>query len=603
MTEDELPPDIDDVDAPAPEGEPALAPVVPIKHAKSNGANGKAAGLEPPWPDIVPLSRAETIPAFPVHALPEWIREWVEAESIATQTPPEMAAVFALASISALICGRLWIQARPGWLEGSNVWLAVVAEPGARKSPVHADATAPVRAIEAERIEEARPRVRRAQREKELLEDEVEKMRHAIKREKSDALREAMKQDYLDKSAELDALEDESEPRLVVGDTTPEKLIAMLGVHKRLAMIADEDSLFGHMLGRYSKAPAPEPFLSAYSNRAIDRDRHSSATVRVTKPALTIATCIQPRLLEGIPEHSMLSGRGFVDRFAFIVLRDLVGRRDMNPPPVPTETRERYERGLRAIADAFGGDEKTVELDATGHAALNYWLEQVEQRRGPAGDFADVRGFAGKLDGLVVRFAGILHVAKREKSKIDALTIREASQICEALAEHHRAALDLIGADKAMADARTVLAWAVATGTISFTGRDFHRTRSRWKEDRFNAAISVLVRTGHARQMKVLPGRSGGRPTLRYVVRPEVLAAPLPPLPQPKQPRLSLTEAHANQEVSPSYADGIRDQRLINSLSLSNSPPSTPIPSAKPAKTSNGEGAPDDEDDWDRGAQ
>ena len=115
-----------------------------------------------PWPEIVSFDVLE-LPEFPTEVLPHGLREWVEAESHATQTPADLAALLALSVCSACIARRVVVEPRLGWREPVNLFTAVLLDPGNRKSAVFADAMKPLRELEAELIEAARPadRVRR----------------------------------------------------------------------------------------------------------------------------------------------------------------------------------------------------------------------------------------------------------------------------------------------------------------------------------------------------------------------------------------------------------------------------------------------------------
>ena len=478
------------------------------------------------WPELVPLSRRENLPPFPLEALPAPLGAWVEHESIFTQTPPEMAAAFALASVSALAAGHVWVEAREGWIEGTNLWLAVVAEPGTRKSPVHSDATAPIREIQAERAEKARPKIARRCAEIELKEDEVKRLRSAVSKMKGAAEREAATRDYLEAVEAHAALVPMAEPRIIAGDVTPERLVEMLGEQGgALALMSDEDTVIGHLLGRYSRAPSIESFLSAYSNRAIDRDRRSSKSVRVERPALTVATCLQPGLLEKAGADDLMVGRGLLDRFAFVCPPNLVGRRDMNPPPVPRHIREGYRAALLEIGAELAEADFTITLDDDAAAWRNDWLQALERKRGASGAYAGVVGFASKLDGLVARLAGVLHVVECrgavEGTFIRRETVEAAAAICECFAEHAAAAYDLIGVDEPMRDARSLLAWAMDHGK-PFNVRDVIRSRGpKWGE-LFEAAIAVLVTHGYVRLEKKPPGPKGGRPASAFHLRPDL---------------------------------------------------------------------------------
>jgi putative DNA primase/helicase len=122
--------------------------------------------VEPePWPDFEPLDNRD-LPRFPVEALPDVLRDWVTAESHATQTPPDLSALLSLAVCSTAIARRVDVVPRRGWREPTNLFVAVLLEPGNRKSAVFSDCVRPLREVESERIEYARPAVARAQSER-----------------------------------------------------------------------------------------------------------------------------------------------------------------------------------------------------------------------------------------------------------------------------------------------------------------------------------------------------------------------------------------------------------------------------------------------------
>ena len=128
-----------------------------------------------PWPEIISFDVLD-LPDFPTHALPDVLRQWVEAESHATQTPADLAGLLALAVCSACIARRVVVEPRPGWREPVNLFVAVLLEPGNRKSAVFADAMKPLRELEAELIEAARPEVARAQSDRRQDEGRLRKL-------------------------------------------------------------------------------------------------------------------------------------------------------------------------------------------------------------------------------------------------------------------------------------------------------------------------------------------------------------------------------------------------------------------------------------------
>ena len=90
-------------------------------------------------------------PEFPVWALPGPIRDYVEALSTATQTPPDMAGVLSLGVLAMTAQGRYMVQVKQGWEEPLCLYAVAVAPPGERKSAVISALTRPAIEYEAER--------------------------------------------------------------------------------------------------------------------------------------------------------------------------------------------------------------------------------------------------------------------------------------------------------------------------------------------------------------------------------------------------------------------------------------------------------------------
>ena len=79
-----------------------------------------------------------------------------------TQTDPAMAGTLAVAVLSACAGGRLEVEPVAGWREPVNVFAAVIAGPGERKSPVHRAMTAPLFSAQSTLGDAMRPRIAEA---------------------------------------------------------------------------------------------------------------------------------------------------------------------------------------------------------------------------------------------------------------------------------------------------------------------------------------------------------------------------------------------------------------------------------------------------------
>ena len=96
-------------------------------------------GWEPP----IPFGATGEVPAFPVEVLPGWLGEYVAAVATATQTPPDLAGMLALAVLATVAAGAVEVQPRPGWREPLCLFVAVGMDAGARKSSVFTALTRP----------------------------------------------------------------------------------------------------------------------------------------------------------------------------------------------------------------------------------------------------------------------------------------------------------------------------------------------------------------------------------------------------------------------------------------------------------------------------
>jgi hypothetical protein len=69
------------------------------------------------WELPIPFGIAGEVPTFPVEVLPAWLGEYVAAVATATQTPPDLAGMLALAVLATVAAGAVEVQPRPGWRE------------------------------------------------------------------------------------------------------------------------------------------------------------------------------------------------------------------------------------------------------------------------------------------------------------------------------------------------------------------------------------------------------------------------------------------------------------------------------------------------------
>src|SRR5262245_253865 len=74
------------------------------------------------------------LPSFPLDALPDWLRSFVQGLAVETQIPPDLGATLTLANCSAALAGRISVRVREGWIEPTNSYWLDVLGVGNRKT-------------------------------------------------------------------------------------------------------------------------------------------------------------------------------------------------------------------------------------------------------------------------------------------------------------------------------------------------------------------------------------------------------------------------------------------------------------------------------------
>jgi hypothetical protein len=478
------------------------------------------------WPEPASLTTRPDPPVFPVQHFPDWIASFVAALAEATQTPIDMAAMFALAGLATVCCGRVRVEPVSGWVEGLNLFIVVAMEPGSRKSQVHRAILEPIVAYERLLVETAAPDIAEQDTIRKVAEAAHGRLVKAAAAAKKPEERLALEAEARTAAAALERLEVPTPPRLFTADVTPEKLASMLhdnGGH--MAVLSAEGGIFDLMAGRYSSGiPNLDVYLSGHAGDPIRVDRRGRSPEYVDRPALTMGLAVQPYVLARIGRKDDFTGRGLLDRFLYARPSGNVGYRRVRVTPVERAIRQRYDTSLRALAAACDRLAETATLVLSPEAVERFddWRVAIEPRRRPDADLGHVQGWSSKLDGAVVRIAGLLHLADTFTSDWDVpigdATMAGALEIGDYLIEHALAAFDEIGRDSVDLDARRVLRWLGERST--FTKREcFNSHRSRFQRATdLDAVLELLQERGFIRP--AARETRSGRPSERYEVNP-----------------------------------------------------------------------------------
>jgi hypothetical protein len=109
--------------------------------------------------ELMSCPGASLAPEFPLDALPPRVRSYVKAAAESLNVPPEMVAVPFLGLAGALIGNRLHVALKTSWREYPSLYIAIVAPPGAAKTPALNLARWPLDAMQGEAIDDFRRRL------------------------------------------------------------------------------------------------------------------------------------------------------------------------------------------------------------------------------------------------------------------------------------------------------------------------------------------------------------------------------------------------------------------------------------------------------------
>jgi len=480
-----------------------------------------------PWPEIESFNVLD-LPAFPTQALPGVLRQWVEAESHATQTPADLSALLALAVCSVGIARRVVVEPRPGWHEPVNLFTAVLLEPGNRKSAVFTEALKPLRELEAELIEAARPTIARQQSDRRLDEARLRKLEKTAAEKLGDEAAEARHA-----AGNLAASLAESSapvlPRLLVDDATAEKLGMMLADQGgRIASMSPEGSVFDLMSGLYSKSGIPQfnVYLLGHCGDELVTDRVSRESVRVERPALTCAYAMQPSVIEGLARNSAFRGRGLLARFLYAAPKSWIGERRVDTPPVSDELREAYHDVVRTlVADNC---ETILQLNVAAAGLFRDWEAEIEAMLGDGGELERMRDWGAKLAGATLRLAAVLHCVEHGRcGSIGKETIAAAVEIARYLIPHAEAVLNMmLASDETVDDdAYYILRWIKRHAKREFTKSEaqHHGKRRFPKAEDIDPSLEELMRRGFIRPKLKETSGPGRPPSPAYEVNPKLL--------------------------------------------------------------------------------
>jgi len=460
-----------------------------------------AAPLPADWLPFEPFVEPR-LPEFPVERLPPILRAWAEAQAIASQTGPEIAALFALAAGSAA-ASRCSIEGRRGWIEPLNLAAAIVSEAGSRAADVLRAATQPLRDWEAAQREEAR----RGPSEDETF------------AEMDSALRGDPRPDR------RAILPDDFRPWRFQDEVTPSSMSAALIEHGAVAGFSSQGGIFRQLAGRMSQSLRTQIqlFHAAQGGDSLMLEPRHGRFVRRERPGLALAAIVEPTHVQGLAGKADFAGGPVISRFLYARPEHRWGRRVIAPPPVSPIARGDYQAALYQLVNLH--EDVTLRLAPAAERLLGAWETELEPQLASDGPLGECRAWGSYLAGATLRIAGVLHLFEHAPGdEVAADSMETAIAIGRYLIPQAIITFAEMGATppRAEVDARYLLRWLRRHGPRTFSLRDaYQETRRRFlRPGDLEESVDQLIGRGYLR-LVAPPISSGGRPSSpRYEVNP-----------------------------------------------------------------------------------
>lgn len=451
------------------------------------------------WVEPVPFDTIQT-PDFPVDALPAPVAAFVEALAESTQTPIGMGGALSLGVLATAFQSKYTVQITPDWREPLCLYTVSVAPPGERKSSVISALSGPVNEYEAEQRELEAAEIAQNETERDLLEKALMAAKTSAVKGKGNF--ETKKQEALDLSAQLARFKEIHPFRLLVDDTTPEKLVDLMDQQGgSITVCSAEGGVFDAIAGRYDRSGNFDVYLKGHSGDSITVDRIGRKPNHIPHPRLTMILTIQPLVLRGLMDNATFRGRGLCGRFLYSMCESKVGHREVSPAPIPGKVRSDYRLFVRQILSTQGSG--IVRLSHDADEIRKEYQGFVEAKLG--NEWEHMRDWGGKLVGAMVRIAALLHLSSFPATEpISAETMAGATSIAEFLGAHAMAAYQMMGGDEAQENAKYILKRVASEGKKKLTRSELTRLcRGKFqKADDMAPAINELSDRGYIRRLE-----------------------------------------------------------------------------------------------------
>jgi hypothetical protein len=446
---------------------------------------------------------------FPVDLLPEVVRDYVVQQAEAIRVDVAMIAPAVLATLGGAIGTTRAVMIKKGWHEFPVLWVAIVCDSGAAKSPSLSAATDGIVKRQASEFHK---------HQKAAVAYEQAMLAHKLEVKKAEKEGKAPP-------------EEPQKPRLrhtFTSDSTVEALAKLLNENPRgLVMILDELAAFFLRMNQYKsggKGADREAYLSMYSCKPLKVDRKGDGSTFINRPLLSIVGAATPEAFRRCLSGDGNEENGLAARFQIVnPPRDL---RQWSTAEVSEAVANAFDRRVNDLLDLVG-ELKPFQPDEPVFIGMNAQAQKLYRDWFNAhnGEAVALRGPLAaswsKLEAVAVRLALILALAENpEAGRVDSQAMERAIGLTDWFKSELIRWYDAQKESRQESELHRLVLWVKAQGG-EVTGRELMRNgpkpRAATAEDAENE-LDKLAKAGRGR-WRLEKSPSGGRPTHVFVLR------------------------------------------------------------------------------------
>ena len=373
--------------SPAPVIDPETGEILNITVEPPPPHNDNAPGE---WADPIDLFGTATPPDLPIDVLPEPIRDYVQDQAELLGCDPAIIGLCSLVAAAACIHDGVELQPKRhdlNWTEQARLWVAVVGDPSARKSPAIAKAVRHVKKID----------INMADENASAMGDY--KWQH-------ESWKEAKK---ADKTSPIPEPQQPPKKRLVVEDATIEALSDVLKDNPRGVLTVKDEltgwfaSMDAYKGGAKGASMDRALWLEAYNGGRRVVDRVQRGTIIIPNWSTSIIGGIQPDMMRRI--SSSMGNDGLLQRFMILVAKPASEDVDRVPNKAAAE---RFSRLFDQLIQVQPSAHR-IYLSDQAHV-IRERVAKRANRMIAAFDHPHIQAWLGKWTGLFGRLLTTYHV-------------------------------------------------------------------------------------------------------------------------------------------------------------------------------------------------